>query len=78
MPRIDLNKELNPVARPKLGHLETILVNSRVVACDGGDGVLGHPKVWLRIVDHQAYCPYCSREFVTHPEAKITSTTGEH
>ena len=28
---------------------ETIHVDDRVVACDGGDGALGHPRVWLRI-----------------------------
>lgn len=49
---------------PKLGLIETIEVPSRVVACDGGAGPLGHPRVWLRIVDHQTFCPYCSRVYV--------------
>ena len=49
---------------PKLGLIETITVDSRVVACDGGAGPLGHPRVWLRIVDEQTFCPYCSRVFV--------------
>ena len=48
---------------PKLGLLETILVDDRVVACDGGVGGLGHPRVWLRIVHDQTYCPYCSRVY---------------
>lgn len=43
---------------------ETIMVNERVVACDGGDGVLGHPRVYLRIVHRQVMCPYCSRLYV--------------
>jgi uncharacterized Zn-finger protein len=43
---------------------ETILVNERVVACDGGDGPLGHPRVYLRIVNRQVVCPYCSRLYV--------------
>jgi len=44
--------------------LEIIHVNTPVVACDGGDGALGHPRVWLRIVSHQIVCPYCSRSYV--------------
>ena len=43
---------------------ETILVNERVVACDGGDGALGHPRVYLRIVHREVVCPYCSRLYV--------------
>lgn len=54
---------------PQLGQVETLTVNSRVVACDGGAGPLGHPRVWLRIVENQTYCPYCSRVFVLAPGA---------
>jgi uncharacterized Zn-finger protein len=43
---------------------ETILVTDRIVACDGGEGPLGHPRVFLRIVGHDVVCPYCSRRFV--------------
>ncbi len=46
---------------PQIGTTQTVLVDSRVVACDGGDGPLGHPRVWLRIEGEQTYCPYCSR-----------------
>ena len=48
---------------------ETIHVDDAVVACDGGDGALGHPRVWLRIVDHQVQCPYCSRLYVLNEGA---------
>jgi uncharacterized Zn-finger protein len=44
--------------------VERIDVDSRVVACDGGDGALGHPRVWLKIEGTQIFCPYCSRLFV--------------
>ncbi|MCQ8239937.1 zinc-finger domain-containing protein [Rhizosaccharibacter radicis] len=54
---------------PQLGLVETIVVPSRVVACDGGDGPLGHPRVWLRIVEQQTFCPYCSRLYVLSPDA---------
>ncbi|MBV8704139.1 MAG: zinc-finger domain-containing protein [Acetobacteraceae bacterium] len=43
---------------------ETIHVAERVVACDGGGGPLGHPRVFLRIEDQSVVCPYCSRLFV--------------
>ncbi|MGI4939710.1 MAG: zinc-finger domain-containing protein [Janthinobacterium lividum] len=54
---------------PELGTTETILVDSRVLACDGGVGPLGHPRVWLRIVGEQTYCPYCSRIYRLSPGA---------
>jgi uncharacterized Zn-finger protein len=43
---------------------EIIHVDDPVVACDGGDGALGHPRVFLRIVGHDVMCPYCSRLYV--------------
>jgi len=43
---------------------ETIVTPKRVVACDGGDGPLGHPRVWLRIEHDEVECPYCSRLYV--------------
>jgi uncharacterized Zn-finger protein len=46
------------------GTAETIYVDEAVVACDGGEGALGHPRVWLRIVADHVVCPYCSRVYV--------------
>lgn len=48
---------------------ETIHTDSRVVACDGGDGALGHPRVWLRIIARHTMCPYCSRLYVLNEGA---------
>ena len=39
------------------------MVESCVVACDGGGGTLGHPTVYLRIEHDQVTCPYCSRTY---------------
>ena len=39
-------------------------MDSRTVACDGGDGPLGHPRVFLHIADGQVMCPYCSRLYL--------------
>ncbi len=44
---------------------ETITVDSQVVACNGGGGPLGHPRVYLNLgPDGRVECPYCSRLFV--------------
>jgi uncharacterized Zn-finger protein len=44
---------------------ETRIVHTRRVACDGDEGALGHPRVWLQI-DERGFvdCPYCDRRFV--------------
>ena len=54
--------DVNPT--PDVPHVERVMADSRVVACDGSEGALGHPRVWLRILDRQVFCPYCSRLFV--------------
>ncbi|MBE7730198.1 zinc-finger domain-containing protein [Komagataeibacter sp. FXV3] len=59
----------DPVPHPRLGTIETIVVDSRTLSCDGGLGALGHPRVFLRIGHHQTFCPYCSRLFVLSPDA---------
>ena len=45
---------------------ETIYVTSAEVACDGGGGAMGHPKVYLHIEREtdNVVCGYCSRTFV--------------
>lgn len=45
---------------------EVITVKAARVACDGGGGALGHPKVYLQIKPEvgDVACPYCSRRFI--------------
>ena len=44
---------------------ETIHVTEERIACDGGGGPLGHPRVWLTLgTDGEIICPYCSRRYV--------------
>lgn len=46
---------------------ETIEVSTHEVACDGGNGALGHPKVYLHLDadrGNQVTCPYCSRTYI--------------
>jgi uncharacterized Zn-finger protein len=48
---------------------EQFIVHTRRVSCDGGEGALGHPRVFLEI-DARGYvdCPYCDRRFVLEGE----------
>lgn len=43
---------------------EIIETEDSTVACDGGGGALGHPRVFLTLVEGRVMCPYCSRLFV--------------
>ena len=44
---------------------ETIQVNEKRVACDGGNGPLGHPRIFLEIgAEGEVVCPYCSRQYI--------------
>ena len=44
---------------------EVIHVTEHRIACDGGGGALGHPRVFLEMDEHgQATCGYCDRLFV--------------
>ena len=53
---------------------ETIETDSNRVACDGGGGALGHPRVFLEIgKENEVVCPYCSRRFVLREGAKVAT-----
>lgn len=45
---------------------ETEIVTAWRVACDGGEGALGHPRVWLSIPQDtgSVECGYCDKRFV--------------
>ena len=50
---------------------EPIYVNDKRVACDGGGGALGHPRVFLEMGDaEEIVCPYCSRRFIYADESE--------
>ena len=49
---------------------ETIRVDSREIACDGGGGALGHPRVFLNMGETSSIdCPYCGRRFELSADA---------
>ena len=45
---------------------ETRIVDNYRVACDGGEGALGHPRVWLQIPRETGYveCLYCDAKLI--------------
>lgn len=45
---------------------ETRIVNTYRPSCDGGEGPLGHPRVWLQIPRDTGFveCGYCGCKFV--------------
>ncbi len=56
---------------------EVIYVSKQVVACDGGGGVEGHPRVYLNLsAEGKIECPYCSRLFVLESKRGQPLTAG--
>ena len=44
---------------------EVVVVATKKIACDGGGGALGHPKVWYDMSEQDfVECKYCDRLFV--------------
>ena len=45
---------------------ETETVDKMRIACDGGEGALGHPRVWLAIDPEKGWveCGYCDKKFI--------------
>jgi uncharacterized Zn-finger protein len=53
---------------------EIIEVEAETVGCDGGEGSLGHPLVYLTLGAKGAVdCPYCGRRFVQKAGAKAAA-----
>ncbi|TVS00401.1 MAG: zinc-finger domain-containing protein [Rhodobacteraceae bacterium] len=53
-------------ATPNHDAPETEIVTAMRVCCDGGEGALGHPRVWLSISHETGMveCPYCDKRFI--------------
>ncbi|MEL6125745.1 MAG: zinc-finger domain-containing protein [Pseudomonadota bacterium] len=45
---------------------EVEIVTQRRIACDGGEGALGHPRVWLQIGEADGFveCGYCDKKYI--------------
>ena len=54
-----------PVGEPAVDVPETEVVHTRRTSCDGGEGALGHPRVWMTIPEQGFVdCGYCDKRFV--------------
>jgi uncharacterized Zn-finger protein len=63
------------MSNPAIAQPEVFEVDTPVVACDGGGGPLGHPRVYLSLAKGgETECPYCDRVFKLKPGAH----TGSH
>ena len=56
---------------------ETKIVDTFRIACDGGGGALGHPKVWLQIPTDRGWveCPYCDCKIIPVSYTHLTLPT---
>ena len=57
---------------------EVYEVETKKIACDGGGGPLGHPKIYLEMGENSKItCPYCSRQFhFKNPDAQNSQNRG--
>jgi len=52
-------------AAPDIPPPQIIEVDSDKVGCDGGEGPLGHPLVYLTLdASGKVDCPYCGRRYI--------------
>ncbi|MEJ6391780.1 zinc-finger domain-containing protein [Gymnodinialimonas sp. 2305UL16-5] len=57
---------------------ETEIVSTYRIACDGGEGALGHPRVWLQIDPKTGWveCGYCDKKFIHEDAAGEADTSA--
>lgn len=48
------------------------IVTAHRISCDGGEGALGHPRVYLSVDEDKGYveCPYCDKLYVDAARAE--------
>lgn len=53
---------------------ETQIVREYRVSCDGGEGALGHPRVWLSLPREtgRVTCGYCDKLFIHEDHVDAT------
>ncbi len=54
---------MSKAAKTPAAAQDIAIVTAWKVACDGGEGALGHPRVWLSIPQDtgEAVCGYCDK-----------------
>ena len=54
--------------------VEIVETTETRVACDGSEGPLGHPRVFLNMgAKREIDCPYCGKRFVLKAGAKAAA-----
>ena len=63
-----------PIAAP-----ETEIVERVHVACDGDEGALGHPRIYMQIDESVGWveCKYCDKRFVLRGSAGEPGSNAE-
>ena len=53
--------------------IDTHYVTDPKLACDGGEGALGHPRVFLQIDPDIGMidCPYCGKKYILKRENSV-------
>ncbi len=53
---------------------ETKIVDTKKVSCDGDEGPMGHPRVYLTMdTEGKVECPYCDRLYILQGGPSDTS-----
>uniref|UniRef100_A0A5F7ZIW4 NADH:ubiquinone oxidoreductase subunit S6 n=1 Tax=Macaca mulatta TaxID=9544 RepID=A0A5F7ZIW4_MACMU len=70
---VDRQKEVNEnFAIDLIAEQPVSEVQTRVIACDGGGGALGHPKVYINLPEFCSCCPGWS----TGAQSQLTATSA--
>ncbi len=52
-------------------------IDTEIFACDGGDGPLGHPRVFLNMEGKgQIDCPYCGCRYILKRDEALAEPRG--
>ncbi|KAJ2744755.1 hypothetical protein GGI20_002724 [Coemansia sp. BCRC 34301] len=67
--QMELDGQPRPLAAIELIAEEPVrMVDGRLACCDGGDGALGHPRVWINLDEGKPEsCGYCGLRFEMKP-----------
>ena len=54
--------------------VEILFTDQSIIACDGGGGALGHPRVYLHMdTAGEVVCPYCGRRYILEEGARAAA-----
>lgn len=65
-----MNTETDSTTTLSTKPIEIVHTSLQIVACEGNHPALGHPRVFLKLKNGQATCPYCSKSFIFEPSSE--------